>query len=192
METFLSRLMAKYIIPRAAPDQFVERICGVSRPAARLEMLDLPIRQHCELWHDERPAKPFDSKLTRCFASGVFLLLAYSAGVTMQLPDTPPSPKFLGLESKTHYTGIGSFDRILSTITLFFADDIAWTDIGHSIQFFYLLLFLTPILLIWYTEGYRQGSRGSLITWYTFRFRLHMDNKTELTILAGLVFMAFS
>jgi hypothetical protein len=110
----------------------------------------------------------------------------------MQLPDTPPSPKFLGFEPKTHYTGIGPFDRILSTITLFFADDIDWTDIGHSIQFFYLLLFLTPILLIWYIEGYRQGSRGSLVSWYVIQFRLHTNNEIGLTILVGPVFTALS
>ncbi|KAF2015193.1 FAD/NAD(P)-binding domain-containing protein [Aaosphaeria arxii CBS 175.79] len=171
MDSFVSKIIAKYIMPRSEPIMVINMLCEGSIPAARLDMIDLPARQHIEPFFDELPARPLDNKIAKAApyaACGVFAILAYVAKVFMKLPDSDLPTTFLGEMPKTQYTGIPGFDAILTMIVLSFSDSVGWIDPGHTLQFLYLLSFVTPLLLIWYIEGYRAGSRGSLISWPTF------------------------
>ncbi|PSN72628.1 FAD/NAD(P)-binding domain-containing protein [Corynespora cassiicola Philippines] len=171
MDGLKYEIIAKYIMPRADPEMIFGILCDGSMPAARLNMIDLPSRPHCEAFYDELPARPLEGKIAKFApyaACAVFALLTYVAKVYMQLPDSTLPTTFLGAEPKTHFTGIKPLDSLLTIVALSFSDSVGWVDLGHTLQFLYLLSFLTPLLLVWYIEGYRRGSKGSLISWPTF------------------------
>ncbi|KAF2189347.1 FAD binding domain-containing protein [Zopfia rhizophila CBS 207.26] len=189
MDTFVSKLIARYIIPHSSKEQVLEMISSNVRPAARLGMSNVPTRPHCDLYHDERPATPLgEPKAARLLAFGVFLYLTIVSEAKMRLPNAPLPKDFLGIPPQTHFTGIQLFDQLLNMIVLSFADSISWDDVGHNLQFFYLLSFLLPTFVLWYIEGYRFGNKWSLISWPTF-YGVAM-NFRGIGVVAPLYFLA--
>ncbi|KAF3053971.1 hypothetical protein E8E11_000876 [Didymella keratinophila] len=53
-DTFISKLIARYILPLSGPEKIVKIICEGARGAARINALPMPKRPHSELWDDEQ------------------------------------------------------------------------------------------------------------------------------------------
>jgi hypothetical protein len=165
-DSIAMKFLAKFIVPNSTAASTLEMISANIRPAARLNMIPVPKRGHADLYDDERPAKPLESNTPRYFAYVAFLCLLGFAHRDMSAPPHSPQPTtFLGSPPNSYYTGFPSMDDLLKSIVLTFAGPISWFDIGHTLEFLYLLLSLAPIMLIWYIEASRHGSRGSLIAW---------------------------
>ncbi|KAH7344365.1 hypothetical protein BKA66DRAFT_375049, partial [Pyrenochaeta sp. MPI-SDFR-AT-0127] len=62
MENFAMRVIAKYIIPWSDKDSVLELLSSSVRPAAKLDMIAVPKRNHMDLYYDERCTKPIESK----------------------------------------------------------------------------------------------------------------------------------
>lgn len=60
----------------------------------------------------------------------------------------------MGMPANGTYTGLAPIDKILNIIVLSYADSIGFVDIGHSLLSLYLLLFLLPIMVLWYVESH--------------------------------------
>lgn len=164
-ETFGARMMTKYLIPRMSLDSSMNMATAVLRPAARLDMLPVPKRPHVDLFDDERAAKPIKSSVPRFATYAVFLAVIVAAFTTMVLPShLPPPSTFLGTTPKAYNVGVQSIDELVRFIVLIFADGVGWVDVGHTLQFLYLLLFLVPILTVWYIEGNRHANQGTLVS----------------------------
>jgi hypothetical protein len=164
-ETFATRMIAKYLIPGSSPDSVFEILSANARPAVRIDMLPMPRRPHVDLWDDERPAKPITSSVPRFVAYIVFAALAVAAWNTLVLPfDRASATTSLGDMPKAYGVGVQAIDESLRFLILTSADSVSWVDVGHTLQLLYLLLFLVPILVVWYIEGSRYGLRGSLVS----------------------------
>lgn len=162
-DTFAMKMVARYVIPGSSPDSMLELFSQMARPAARLDMVDVPKREHCELYYDERVAKPIESKVPQYIAHAIFSLLSIAVISNVRIPDMPiPSPT----AEVQSVTGMKPVDATLGLVAQAFAESISWADAGHTLLFLYLLMFLAPILLVCYIEGNRHGSRGSIISWY--------------------------
>ncbi|KAJ4354876.1 hypothetical protein N0V95_003410 [Ascochyta clinopodiicola] len=90
MDTFISKFIAKYVVPFSGPDKVVKMICDGARGAARVCALPMPERPHSELWDDEREPSRFDWKhagyvASLGFAVGV-VFVARSAQLSLQKP----------------------------------------------------------------------------------------------------------
>ncbi|KAJ4351109.1 uncharacterized protein N0V89_006448 [Didymosphaeria variabile] len=163
-ETFLTRLVAKWLIPGSSADSVLEMLSTNMRPAPRLNMVPVPDRQHADLYNDERPAEPLSSAMPRFFTYGVFACLIGIAFLTMNWTAYPLSRITLEVAPKAYSTGVQSFRHTLNLVFLKLAGGTGWVDVGHTLQLLYLLLFLTPVMLIWYIEANRHESRGTLIS----------------------------
>lgn len=53
-DTFISKLVARYVVPLSGPEKVLDMICEGARGAARINALPMPQRPHAELWDDER------------------------------------------------------------------------------------------------------------------------------------------
>lgn len=90
-DTFISKLIARYIVPLSGPESLVKMICGGARGAARINALPMPQRPHSELWDDERePGIGFAWKRVGYAASVGFAVLAVFAAKNGQLPIALP------------------------------------------------------------------------------------------------------
>ncbi|KAH7074440.1 hypothetical protein BKA63DRAFT_513030 [Paraphoma chrysanthemicola] len=165
-DNMVTKFVAKVIMPYAGPENIFENLSSSVRPGTCLDMLPVPRRPHAELFYDERPAWPLNSNLPRYVTYAVFLCLFAFAHIYMDTPfHLPPPTTFFGVAPKAYFTGLHSVDELLEFVILVFADCVGWIDVGHTLQFLYLVIMLTPVLLIWYIEANRHGSRGTLISW---------------------------
>lgn len=174
LDSFSSKLIAKYILPLANTEHGLSALLSTSRPAARLEMLPVPSRPHYDSFYDERPAKPLKkrvSMLVQLVAYGVCSLLVYLGMQNMKSKGTPQTRGYESVESKS-ITGIERLDHVLTVNVMNAEGLVDWNDIGHTLQFLYLLSWLTPILLVWFIEGHRYAARGSLVSWYFPPYRV--------------------
>ncbi|KAI8933146.1 hypothetical protein NX059_009787 [Plenodomus lindquistii] len=163
-ETMFTRFIADHIVPRLSEDDVNERTASSVRGAARVDMLPMPRRRHVELYVDERPAKPWSSAVPRFIAYGVFVAVAVTALRTLEVPsEYVDMSSALGNATTSYPMGIKESYDLLQAIVLIFSEGVSWTDVGHTLQFLYLLLFITPILLVWYIEGSRHENRFSLL-----------------------------
>ncbi|KNG47715.1 fad binding domain-containing protein, partial [Stemphylium lycopersici] len=184
-DTFVMKIVAKYVIPGSSPDSMLEMFSQMARPAARLDMMDVPKREHVDLYYDERVAKPIESKIPQYIAYAIFLALSTAVTVNVRIPDIPVPSSKAEVQS---VTGIQTVDTILGLVAQAFAESISWADAGHTLLSFYLLMFLAPILLIWYIEGNRQGSRRSIISWPSiFGLAIHAHS---IALIAPLSFLS--
>ncbi|OAK96962.1 FAD/NAD(P)-binding domain-containing protein [Phaeosphaeriaceae sp. SRC1lsM3a] len=77
LDSFFTRILAKFVIPHSSPVSVLDQFSSTARPAARLEMVEIPNRPHAELYDDEKPAKSVDSKrIFSFFAYGAFTLVS--------------------------------------------------------------------------------------------------------------------
>ncbi|KAF3045925.1 hypothetical protein E8E12_007443 [Didymella heteroderae] len=75
-DNFISKLIARYVVPFSGPEKVVEMICEGARGAARINALPMPKRPHSELWDDEREPSAFDWRRVGYAASVGFAVLA--------------------------------------------------------------------------------------------------------------------
>ncbi|KAI8931125.1 hypothetical protein NX059_011479 [Plenodomus lindquistii] len=164
-ETPFTKFIAEYVVPRSTGSDTLERLCGQSRPAARIEMLPVPYRHHVDLYDDERPARPLQTNAPLYFFLAIFTALTWAANKTIVRVRSAPLPDlFLGVVPRTAFTGLSGVDAVLRRVVLIFADIVSWDDMGHTFQFLYLALFMTSILFVWYVEAWRSGNRGRLMS----------------------------
>lgn len=86
-DTFVLKLVARYIVPFSGPEKVVEMICEGARGAARINALPMPQRVHSELWEDEKkPRVGFTWNRVGYAVSVGFAVLAVLAAKRGQLP----------------------------------------------------------------------------------------------------------
>jgi hypothetical protein len=85
LDSFFTRILAKFVIPRSSPDSVVDMFSMIARPAARLEMVDVPDRPHTELYDDEKPTTSVSPKrMSPILTYGAFTLLSTVVLVQLQ------------------------------------------------------------------------------------------------------------
>ncbi|KAH7086113.1 FAD binding domain-containing protein [Paraphoma chrysanthemicola] len=85
MDKFTSKMIAKYLMPLGGAAKAQDQICMRARGAARVKALPMPMRQHRDLWDDEREPSTFDWKLAGYVTSVGFAVLALFTANTTQL-----------------------------------------------------------------------------------------------------------
>ncbi|KAF2846524.1 FAD/NAD(P)-binding domain-containing protein [Plenodomus tracheiphilus IPT5] len=164
-ETFGTRMLAKYFIPRYTGDHLLDQLSLQFRPAARLDMLPVPKRPHVDLFNDERPSMPVQSKVPLyLFLTGFAVLTAAANKYVVPVLDLTES--LSEANDSSFYTPLPGFDHLLRhvTVNLHHAEVVNWEDIGQTLQFLYLALFSATILLVWYIESWRYSNRRSLFS----------------------------
>lgn len=133
----MTQFIARYILPQATAEHGIEALLGFSRPAARLDMLAVPNREHFDSFQDERPANPLRSrvlKVVKALFTCMYFFLMYL--------DTR-------ISGNTYAEGV--------------RDNLVIGKQYHSIV---VMSSLVPLLLIWLVESFRHSVRSSLVSWY--------------------------
>ncbi|KAB2099375.1 hypothetical protein AG0111_0g12272 [Alternaria gaisen] len=85
LDSFFTRILAKFVIPRSSPDSILDMFSMTARPAARLEVVDVPDRPHTELYDDEKPTRSVSPKrISPILTYGAFTLLSTVVLVQLQ------------------------------------------------------------------------------------------------------------
>jgi hypothetical protein len=168
--TALWTFIGSRIIPALGMDLAADMLCEGLRPAARVGPLRIKTPKTADPWTDELPSKPWTSLvplniLSILISVGLTIVafekIAGSAAPSQDMFD--PTLQFLGSPLKLIYTGVAAIDEVLRVIVIAFSDAVSWQDEGHSLQFLYLLIYLVPILVVWYVESSRKHSSWTLI-----------------------------
>ncbi|EKG19712.1 Monooxygenase FAD-binding protein [Macrophomina phaseolina MS6] len=168
LETPFLDFLANRVVPLTGIEGTFENFAVAELPAERLPMFPMPKRPRFEPFHDERPAKPLGAsgKPSLIIAAVAFAALYTAAKKAMSLDFELLSTitDFHGAPLKTVYTGLPTLDGILSLIVATFSDSCAGVDPSHTLQFGYLLSIVFPIVLIWFAESWRNGTRVTLLS----------------------------
>lgn len=122
-------------------------------PAERLPILPIPSRPHFEPYVDKLPAKPLPvyyilSKAAVVVFTALLFVAKIGMHIDFNLLGQDEATIFLSTPLRTRYTGINPVNKILTTLSAYFADSIHSDDPSHPIQFAYLLSLIFPVLII--------------------------------------------
>ncbi|KAK7425598.1 hypothetical protein QQZ08_007921 [Neonectria magnoliae] len=156
---FLATVLPRLMSQEATLQLWSNKLVG----ATRLEMFPVPKRGHSIPFNDELPAKPLGSTWLPTGLAAICQWALYRLSNKILLPLEAP-PSFAGAPLRQRYLGIGSLDKLFSTLVSIFGVPLAGPDPAPRMQLIYFMPVIFSSLVDWTIESYRAGSAGLLVS----------------------------
>ena len=145
--TFAGRIASKYLLPYMNGETFIRIMSTSWLSSHRLEMLEVPLRDHSETYLDERLAQTFKFRIPFLAVAGVLLSIMLSALKWAPMPNVWLNPDVIS------NIPLGTLVKLLP---VWFGSHVA------RIHAAYTLIASFPLTVVAATESCRHVNRGGL------------------------------